>query len=307
MADQLGTSPDLNGSHTFQRFNPVAGLTYKIAPWVTAYGGYAEANRAPTPLELGCANPNRPCLLEGFLVADPPLQQVVARTWEAGLRGETAFNGGRFEWKAGLFRADSENDIISVASTIQGRGVFQNVEATRRQGLEAAAQYRSREWLVYASYSYIDATYQFTGLIPSPNNPSSDADGNAHIVPGKRIPMIPQHQVKFGADYAVTPKWKVGADLVVVGSQFYVGDDANQNERLPAYWTVNLHTSYQVHKDVQLFGIVKNLFDRRYAVYGTYFEPELIENAIPNPPTNQRTQTPAQPLSIYAGMRIKLQ
>ena len=307
MADQLGTSPDLNGSHTFQRFNPVAGLTYKIAPWVTAYGGYAEANRAPTPLELGCANPNRPCLLEGFLVADPPLQQVVARTWEAGLRGETAFNGGRFEWKAGLFRADSENDIISVASAIQGRGVFQNVEATRRQGLEAAAQYRSREWLVYASYSYIDATYQFTGLIPSPNNPSSDADGNAHIVPGKRIPMIPQHQVKFGADYAVTPKWKVGADLVVVGSQFYVGDDANQNERLPAYWTVNLHTSYQVHKDVQLFGIVKNLFDRRYAVYGTYFEPESIENAIPNPPTNQRTQTPAQPLSIYAGMRIKLQ
>ena len=79
------------------------------------------------------------------------------------MRGETAFNGGRFEWKAGLFRADSENDIISVASTIQGRGVFQNVEATRRQGLEAAAQYRSREWLVYASYSYIDATYQFTG------------------------------------------------------------------------------------------------------------------------------------------------
>jgi iron complex outermembrane recepter protein len=119
--------------------------------------------------------------------------------------------------------------------------------------------------------------------------------------------MIPQHQFKFGADYAVTPKWKVGADLVVVGSQFYVGDDANQNERLPAYWTVNLHTSYQVHKDVQLFGIVKNLFDRRYAVYGTYFEPESIENAIPNPPTNQRTQTPAQPLSIYAGMRIKLQ
>ncbi len=306
MADQLGTSPELNGSHTFQRFNPVAGLTYKIAPWITAYGGYAEANRAPTPLELGCANPDRPCLLEGFLVADPPLQQVVARTWEAGLRGETAFNGGRFDWKAGLFRTESENDIINVASNIQGRGVFQNVEATRRQGVEIAAQYRSSRWLVYAGYSFIDATYQFTGTIPSPNNPSSDDDGNVHIVPGKRIPMIPQHQVKFGADYAVTPKWKIGGDLVVVGSQFYVGDDANQNERLPAYWTVNLHTSYQIHKDVQLFAVVKNLFNRKYVVYGTYFEPESIENAIPNPPTDPRTQTPLQPLSIYAGLRVRL-
>jgi iron complex outermembrane receptor protein len=161
--------------------------------------------------------------------------------------------------------------------------------------------------MVYAGYSYIDATYQFTGSIPSPNNPAADDDGNVHIVPGKRIPMIPQHQFKAGADYLVTPKWKIGADVVVVGSQFYVGDDANQNERLPAYWNVNLHTSYQVHKDVQLFAVAKNLFDRRYAVYGTYFEPESIENAIPNPPTNQRTQTPAQPFSVYAGMRVKLQ
>ena len=306
MADALGTSPELNGSHTFQRLNPVAGLTFKVLPWMTAYGSYAEANRAPTPLELGCANPNRPCLLEGFLVADPPLQQVVARTWEGGLRGEIVRNGGRFEWKAGFFRADSENDIINVASTIQGRGVFQNVEATRRQGFEAGAQFRSRQWLIYAGYSFIDATYQFTGTIPSPNNPSADEDGNVHIVPGKRIPMIPQHQFKFGADYALTSAWKVGADLVWVGSQFYVGDDANQNERLPAYWNVNMHTSYQVRKDLQIFGVIKNLFNRRYVVYGTYFEPELIESAIPNPPTNQRTQTPAQPFSVYAGLRYRL-
>jgi iron complex outermembrane receptor protein len=306
MSDALGTSPDLNGNHTFQRFNPVAGLTYKIAPWVTAYGGYAEANRAPTPLELGCANPNRPCLLEGFLVADPPLQQVVSKTWEGGLRGENKLNGGRFEWKLGLFRADGSNDIISVASTIQGRGVFQNVAATRRHGLEASAQYQSKAWLIYGSYSYIDATYQFTGLLPSPNNPSADADGNVHVVPGKHIPMIPQHQFKAGADYAVTPAWKVGADLVVVGSQFYVGDDANQNDKLPAYWAVNLHTSYQIRKDLQVFGVVNNLFNRKYAAYGTYFGPESIVNAVPNPPTDQRTQTPAQPLAFYAGLRYRL-
>ena len=32
MADLLGTSPDLNGNHTFKRLNPVVGLTYKLLP-----------------------------------------------------------------------------------------------------------------------------------------------------------------------------------------------------------------------------------------------------------------------------------
>jgi iron complex outermembrane receptor protein len=306
MTDQLGTSPDLNGNHRFQRFNPLAGLAYKVMPGMTAYAGYSESNRAPTPLELGCANPNRPCLLEGFLVSDPPLKQVVARTYDAGLRGNNEMGGGHVDWKFGLFRTDSTDDILNVASAIQGRGVFQNIDATRRQGIEAGAQYQAAQWLVYANYSFIDATYRFTGDIASPNNPSADANGNIHIVPGKRIPMIPQHQFKAGADYALTSDWKVGADVVVVGSQFYVGDDGNQNERLPSYWVANLHTSYQLRKDLQIFGVVNNLFNRKFAVYGTYFEPQSIMNAIANAPTDQRTQTPLQPLSIYAGLRVKL-
>src|SRR5260370_698191 len=93
------------------------------------YAGYSEANRIPTPLELGCSNPLKPCLLEGFLVSDPPLQQVVARTREAGLRGNINTAGGRGDWKLGLFRLDTPNEHIQVASTLQSRGVFQHVPA----------------------------------------------------------------------------------------------------------------------------------------------------------------------------------
>src|SRR4051812_38809408 len=57
LEDQIGTA--LNGSDTYTRFNPVVGATYKITPELTAYAGYSEANRAPTPLELGCADPAR--------------------------------------------------------------------------------------------------------------------------------------------------------------------------------------------------------------------------------------------------------
>jgi hypothetical protein len=67
-------------------FNQVIGATFKISSDVTAYAGFSEADRAPTPLELGCANPARPCIIASFLVSDPPLQ-LMAHTFEAGLRG----------------------------------------------------------------------------------------------------------------------------------------------------------------------------------------------------------------------------
>jgi iron complex outermembrane recepter protein len=155
-------------------------------------------------------------------------------------------------------------------------------------------------------YAFLDATYQFTGLIPSPNNPSADANGNIFVTPGKQVPGIPRQQVKFGADYAVTPAWKIGTDVIWVGSQWYVGDDANQNVKVADYWVTNLHTSYQITKQVQVYGLVNNLFNRHFAAYGTYFDPQSIVNAIPNPPTDHRTITPGAPLAVYVGLKVKL-
>jgi Pterin 4 alpha carbinolamine dehydratase len=76
---------------------------------------------------------------------------------------------------------------------------------TRRQGLEAGAWYQAVPWLFYVNYALVDATYQFTGKLASPDNPSADADGNVLVTPGKHIPGIPLHQIKSGLDYAVTP------------------------------------------------------------------------------------------------------
>ena len=118
LEDQLGGA--LSSDNRFSRFNPVVGATFKIVSNVTAYGGYSEANRAPTPLELGCSNPARPCLIDSFLISDPPLKQVVARTVEAGLRGNFGLGSAKDElrWNVGVFRTLNTDDIINVASTI---------------------------------------------------------------------------------------------------------------------------------------------------------------------------------------------
>lgn len=109
LADQIGDA--LDGDYTFTRFNPMTGATYKITSSVTAYGGYSEADRAPTPLELGCADPVHPCILASFLVSDPALKQVIARTLEAGLRGSHDYGVdiGTFGWKLGVFHTDDQD------------------------------------------------------------------------------------------------------------------------------------------------------------------------------------------------------
>jgi len=305
ISDTIGTSPDLNGNDTFTHFNPVTGFTYKLTPSLTGYFGYSQSNRAPTPLELSCSNPANPCLLENFLVSDPPLKQVVASTYELGLRQSLPLYGGKLDWKAALFRTNSTDDIINVASVIAGRGFFQNVPGTRRQGIEASIQYQSPQWLLYAGYSLLDATYEFTGDLPSPNNPMADENGNVHVVPGNRIPGLPLNQGKLGVYYSPTPQWTVGADMVVVGSSYFVGDNANQNPKLPGYWTVNLHASYQLTKEVQIFGLINNTFNQRVALFGTFFDTSDVANV--RPPitlTDPRTEVLGPPISVYAGIRV---
>ncbi|EJN11084.1 outer membrane receptor protein [Bradyrhizobium sp. YR681] len=304
LEDQLGTA--LNGDYTFTRFNPVIGGTYKITPELTAYAGYSEANRVPTPLELGCADPNNPCLIAAFLVSDPPLKQVVSKTVEAGLRGAKELNIGTLGWKIGGFRATNYDDILAIP--VPGRtgfGYFSNVGRTRRQGLEAEVNIKSPTFQFQASYAFVDARF-LDALTLGSNSPFADGDGNIQVSPGNQIPAIPRHRIKVGVDYAVTDVWKVGGNAIFVSSQYLVGDESNQYAKLPSYTVFNLHTSYQVTRNFQLYGRVDNIFDRRYATYGTFFDTGALPNfanggADFNDP---RSLSPARPRAFYAGMRV---
>ncbi len=303
--DELGGA--LSGDYTFTRFNPIIGATYKMTPDVTAYAGYSEANRAPTPLELGCADPMHPCIIASFLVSDPALKQVIARTLEAGLRGSHDYGAdvGALGWKLGVYRTEDQDDILNVPSPFQpGFGYFQNVGETRRQGVEAEVNFKAERFAVYASYAYVDATF-LNALTLASSSPFADANGNIQVSPGDQIPGIPHHRLKIGGDYALTPELKVEADMVAVSSQYYAGDASNQFETLPAYAVVNAGASYQVTSNVQFYLRVENLLDNRYYTYGTFFDTTQVPNFANGGAafTDPRTLSPAQPRSIYAGMK----
>ena len=330
LQDLTGTNPLLTSQNQFQRFNPVVGLTYKITPNVSAYAGYSEANRAPTPLELGCSDPAIPCQIDNFLLADPPLKQVVSHTIEGGLRGEFSGGGGasaelvtkapkkadavadsgwRLRWGLSLFRTENSDDIVNIASQVPGHGFFQNAGTTLRQGVEAKVDLSWNRWTAYANYTFIDATYQSFITLSSPNNPAADPlTGTINVVPGDHIPGIPAQRFKAGAEYQITDAWKLGADLNVVGSQYLIHDDSNLNAKLPAYWVVNMHSSYQVTKNVEIFGLVQNLFNQHYYSAGTFFSTAGLNNSTPGGANlftfnDPRTFLPGTPLAVYAGIR----
>ena len=297
--DRSGLAAELDGKHGYSRFNPLGGLTYKIIDGLSAFVGYSEANRVPTPLELDCASPTQPCLLEGSLVADPALKQVVSATSEAGFRGKLQ----GLSWSASVFRTNSSNDIVSLASTIQGRGYFANVPNTRRQGVDISGQYDGDGWSSHIAYSYLDATYQFTGTIASANNPSADANGNVTVTPGRHIPLNPANQLRTGGDATVLPGFTVGGDLVFNGSQYYDGDNANQNVKLPGYVTLNLRAAYNFMPNWQVFGVVNNVLNRHDALYGTYFSADDTAGLISPALTDNRSITLEQPISFQIGLK----
>jgi len=303
LTDLSGQAPAVTGNHFYGHFNPGLGLTYKVTDNLTLYGGWSESNRAPTPAELTCSDPARPCILDAFLVADPALKQVVSQTFEVGARGhfETAAMPGQFLWHVGAYRTDSNNDIQLLGTAINGFGFFDNVGTTRRQGVDASLAWHWDRWTVSANYSYLSATF-LENLVLSSNSPAADADGLIFVHPGDHIPLTPSHRLVLNAEYSVTPRWKLGGDLRFVSSQYLFGDESNQEPKLPDYVTLDLHTSYRIVDRVMLFAEINNLAGARYFTYGTF---GALNGLPPNfNLTNPRLLTPAPGRAVFGGIRV---
>ena len=273
ITDRSGTAPELNGSHRFTRFNPAIGLNYNPSNTTTLYGTYNEGMRAPTAIELTCADPNAPCKLPNNFLADPPLKKIVSKTFEVGGRGKLDANT---TWSAAVFRTDLLDDLQFVSSNgvAVNAGYFQNVGTTRRQGLEIGGSTKLGAVSLALHYSFIDATYR-TGFVEnSPSNSTADANGAITVRRGDRLPSIPRHSFKLRTELSATPAWSVAANLHVASNLYARGDENNldANGRVPGYAVVNLDTRYRVTSSLQLFARIDNLFNRDYSNFAVLGE-----------------------------------
>lgn len=269
ITDRSGSAPQLNGVHRFERFNPAVGISFNPSAALTAYANYGEGMRAPTAIELTCADPNQPCKLPNNFLADPPLKKVVSQTLEAGMRGSAE---GGLAWSAAVFRTDLHDDLqfISANGVAVNAGYFQNVGTTRRQGVELDLRGRIKAVTAALHYSFVDATYRTGFTANSPANSSADANGAISVQRGNRIPGVARHSLKLRLDADATSDWRIGASLLMASAVHARGDENNldANGRVPGYAVVNLDTRWQLTRQVSIFARVDNALDRRYASFG---------------------------------------
>jgi iron complex outermembrane receptor protein len=196
---------------------------------------------------------------------------------------------------------------MAVPSVVTGFGYYTNAGDTLRQGIDLGATYTTDKWSAYANYSFIQATFLTPVTLASPNNPNADANGNIYVTPGDNLPGIPQNKFKIGFDYTVLPHWTVGADVVYQSSQYYFGDEINSLPQVPGFATLNLRTSYQVNKNVQIFGMINNALDYRCYSYGALWETDSTQGyAGYFQSSDPRAVTIAPPLEAYIGVKVTL-
>lgn len=274
-----GGPGSLDGENLFDRFNPAGGVTFSPSKRFNLYFGYGEGSRAPTSVELGCADPNEPCKLPNAMAGDPPLAQVVSRTWEGGLRSGS---DSRVNWNFGMFRADNHNDILFVTSTQSGFGYFRNFGSTRRQGLELGVNGRISFLTAGASYTYLGATYQSSETLSGTGNSSNDValagvkglEGVIEINPGDRIPLLPRHTAKVFTEFKITADFSISPNVIAVSSAIARGNENNLHQpdgvvylgpgKSPGYAVVNVGANYHLTKQLDLFAQLNNLLDHHY-------------------------------------------
>ena len=271
-----GGTGSLDTDQRFERLNPALALRYVVSNAVVVDAAIAQTSRAPSAIELGCADPESPCRLPNALAGDPPLKQVVARTIEGGISAST----GPVTARLGAFRTVNRNDILFVADDTAGFGYFRNFGRTRRQGLDIDLTATFDRLRLTGHYTLLDATYRSAETVNGAANSSAahaapGFEGVIDIASGDRIPLIARHVFKAGASYDPIDRLSLSVDMIAVSGMTARGNENGKHEpdgtyylgsgRTAAYAVVNAGIEVRPVKALTLFAQVSNLFDKRYA------------------------------------------
>ena len=329
LQDLSGERAELNGEHDFFRFNPAVGLTFQPTDNLNVYGSYSESNRAPTPVELACNDSvydrradlyyggdeddvEFECRLPNAFLADPPLNDVVSKSFEAGVRGDI----GMVDYHLGFFHTTNHDDIL-FQTTGRATGLFANVDKTRHLGFEGQLNGSTDNLNWFIAYSYLEATFEDEFVAVENENWPSGL-GDQVVENGDRIPGLPEHTLKLGADYLLFERLNVGFDVAYTSKKELRGNEGNYRgeageeseswlDPVGGYAVVNLRASYQVTDNIQVFGRVTNLFDEDYESFGLLGEePDEVAVEEFEDYESPRFVGPGAPRAGFVGIKVSM-
>ena len=217
---------------------PGIGATWQLAPelqlYSSVYKGFA------------------PAMISAAISGDGVDQKLDA---ERSMNIEFGFRGQAQKWtyEGAAFRMDFSNQIVNQA--LSGGISKTNGGQSLHQGAEGALGYAiTSAWSVLANATYI---------------PVAEFKGGALGPIGNRIPYTPKLTGNLGLNYS-KDGLKSFLNAYHVSSQY--ADSVNTVEEsndgtkglIPAFTTLNWSVVYSPQKDLKLFGVVRNLFDKKF-------------------------------------------
>ena len=314
----------LTATDDYKRLNPTIGITHTPTEKLSIFATYSESSRAPTSIEVGCSNPETGCLLPSAMADDPPLKQVVAKTYDFGTRGSLT---DEVKWNASIYQAMNHQDIQFVrVDGSTSRGYYSNVGRTQRQGLDLGLSGQHERFRWSSSYSYIRATFDSDFNLLSGSN-SSAVDNVIEVKKGNRMPSIPEHQFKLRAQFDVTPKWSIGSNVVYFSDQYVMGNENNRHVantaaclnsgslrendaacgsgKIKDYTVVNLDSQYNFGGGWKAFAKAVNIFDHDYYIAGRLAETMFDASGAYGEEIKSRGVIPGAPRAAWIGMRYE--
>jgi len=193
-----------------------------------------------------------------------------------------------------FFLTNLHDDILFVASSPRP-GVFQNVDETRRLGVEANAQGRVRAVSWFLSYSFTQATFESTASFPSAGGKRERRARRRRANRASRAISSRRGSMRtYRGDSAREPICNTSA-----GSSSAGGTSRTNTARSRDYVVVNARLSY-TWRQLTLFARAENLFDTEYETFGVFGENTFAGGRV------ERFLSPGSPLGGWFGMRIDL-
>jgi outer membrane receptor protein involved in Fe transport len=162
------------------------------------------------------------------------------------------------------------------------------------------------------------------------SNSSGDVAGGTGIYTarsGDRIPAIPQHQLKLRAQYAVTPSWNVGTNVIGYSNQFVLGNENNSHRansgcidddgntgaeacaqgkgKISGYFIVNLDSQYNFGNGWKMFAKATNIFDKEYNIAGRLAESLFDASGTFGEESKVLSLLPGAPRAGWIGLRYE--
>ncbi len=242
---------DISQTHTFDFFNPKAGLSYQIDDEQNAYFSVGVAHREPSRTDFKDA------------IRDEMPKEESLTDYELGY--DLSMNNAHIN--INLYYMNYTNQLVNTGKINNvGSAIMTNIPESYRAGIELSGAFRFYEiidWQVNATFSK-NRIKNFTEYVDDWDNWGSQLENNLGETDISFSPDI-----IMGSNLSVRPfkAFEIALQTKFVSSQ-YIDNTSSKDRMLDAYFVNNLLLNYSIKtktiKSIEFKFAVNNVFNEEY-------------------------------------------